>query len=175
MSAFFGLCLYFRPVSAYFSHFGLSPKFSHSIKGKCAECKRSTNIQDPHSTCFSHNQVCWMNFNFRAERCPACMTIIDSYKAGSAVMKGVFNERITAMRKAFRKAFNDNHISDPAILERVAQSECRDVFAPESRCWDPRPRSGSVSLQVAAPSLENLSHASEADLTPAHQEDPSGP
>ena len=103
------------------------------------------------------------------------MTIIDSYKAGSAVMKGVFNERITAMRKAFRKAFCDNRISDPAILERAAKSECRDVFAPESRCWDHRPRSGSVSPQVAVPSLDILSHTSEADLTPVRQEVPADP
>ena len=140
-----------------------------AIKGKFAECKRSTNIQDPHTTCFSHNKVCWMNFSFIPERCPACMTIIDSYKAGSVVMKGVFNERITAMHKAFRKAFSDNRISDPAILERAAKSECRDVFAPKSRCWDPRPRSGSV------PFLDILSHTSEADLTPARQEVPADP
>ena len=87
-------------------------------------------------------------------------------------MKGVFNKRMTAMRKAFRKAFSDNRISDPAILERAAKSECRDVFAPESRCWDPRPCSGSVSPQVAVPSLDILSHTSEADLTPARQEVP---
>ena len=79
------------------------------------------------------------------------------------------------MRKAFRKAFSNNHISDPAILERAAKSECRAVFAPESRCWDTRSRSGSVSPQVAVPSLDIFSHTSEADLTPARQEVPADP
>ena len=113
-----------------------------------------------------------MNFAFRPERCPSCMAIIDSYKAGSAVMKSVFNERLTDMRKAFRKAFTDNRISDPAILERATRSDCRDVFAPESRSWDPRPRSGAVSPQVSAPSLEVITAALESNPAPTQQEPP---
>ena len=98
------------------------------------------------------------------------MTIIDSYKAGSAVMKSVFNERLTAMRKAFRKAFIDNRINDPAILDRATRSDCRDVFAPESMSWDPRPRSGSVSPQVSAPSLDMITAALESDSAQTQQE-----
>ena len=87
-------------------------------------------------------------------------------------MKSVFNKRLTAMRKAFRKAFTDNRISDPAILERATRSDCRDDFAPESRSWDPRPRSGAISPQVSAPSLEVITAALESDPAPPQQEPP---
>ena len=74
-------------------------------------------------------------------------------------MKCVFNERITAMRRAFKKAWSATCITDPSILEKASCSDCRNVFAPEYRSWDPRLRSDSQLPHVSALSIASITEA----------------
>ena len=58
-----------------------------------------------------------------------------------------------------------------SILERASRSDWRDVFAPESRSWDPRQRSDSQSPHVSAPSVTSITEAME-EPSPADRETP---
>ena len=84
-------------------------------------------------------------------------------------MKCIFNEPITAVRRAFRNWWSANRITDLNILERASRSDCKDVFAPESQSWDLWPRSGSQLPHVSAPSLASITEALE-EASPADKE-----
>ena len=101
-------------------------------------------------------------FFFSPRECDPCIQLIDGFKAKDKKLSAIYRERITAMRRSFKYAYNNNKLKGEPLC-RFEKSSGLEIFALEAKVMDPKTRSGSP-CSVTNPSSSLFGQDTEEEI-----------